>query len=128
MSDEAFALLILENSYDLWDDIAQHDGEAGYKSQLKTLYTKNGAGTKKYQGWAPEGITRFRALVEEVKKDRATPNGKMFEKEQRNQKAAKKGSKKMGKKKKKSSIRNWKITMKNSVYQQMMTRQMRRTR
>ena len=94
VSDEAFALLILENSYELWDDLAQHDGEAGYKSQLKTLYTKNGAGTKKYQGWAPEGITRFRALVEEVKKDRATPNGKMFEREQRNQKAAKKGSKK----------------------------------
>jgi hypothetical protein len=69
-SDEAFGLLILENSWMMWKEMAEktdHDGEV---ITNKTKYTLNGAGTKKNGGWKHEGIKRFNELAQMVKADR----------------------------------------------------------
>jgi hypothetical protein len=87
VSDEAFALLLLENSYDRWFDLYKSN-EGGvmrqrgvkqrrFESDVPTLYTRGGIKYDKYQskegekkGWSDEGITRFNQLFEMVKQDR----------------------------------------------------------
>jgi len=68
-TDEAFALLLLENSYDRWRAMAfSEDGT----SDEDTRYTRGKAvgGSRKYEGWTEDGRTRFNELVKFVKKDR----------------------------------------------------------
>lgn len=91
VSDEAFALLLLENSYDRWLDIfttnkgavMQQRGvrQRGFQSDTPTLYTSGGIKydkadvTKAVKGWSDMGIERFNCLFEQVKQDRmANPN------------------------------------------------------
>ena len=49
-SDEAFGLLLLENSWLLWREMAVKDDD-DEKMLQKSKYTMNGAGTKKNGGW-----------------------------------------------------------------------------
>jgi len=95
ISDEAFALLLLENSSARWLDIfANHKGpvmqrrgvkQRGFQSDVPTLYTRGGIKydktdkTQAVKGWSDEGIARFNALFDQVKQDRA--NYPDFEKE-----------------------------------------------
>jgi hypothetical protein len=88
ISDEAFALLLLENSYDRWLDIfcnnkgavMQRRGvkQRAFQSDTPTLYTKGGIKYDKtdmrqsVKGWSDEGIARFNVLFEQVKRDRET--------------------------------------------------------
>jgi len=80
VSDEAFALLLLENSWEVWLDMSKkaklgeaigkvkrHNSEGG---GLMTKYTTNGAYVKKNLGWSIEGRRRFVDLVKQVKHDR----------------------------------------------------------
>ena len=88
VSDEAFALLLLENSWDRWMDIYKHDQTAllprrgGQQRQLfschiPTKYTKGGykygnteeSGSNK-KGWSREGIQRYNELFALVDADR----------------------------------------------------------
>jgi hypothetical protein len=85
VSDEAFALLLLENSYDRWLDIfttnkgavMQQRGvrQRGFQSDTPTLYTSGGIKydkadvTKAVKGWSDMGIERFNCLFEQVKQD-----------------------------------------------------------
>jgi hypothetical protein len=68
-TDEAFALLLLENSYDRWRAMAE--SEDGTSREV-TKYTrgKSTGGSRKYEGWTEEGRTRFNELVKFVRKDR----------------------------------------------------------
>ena len=68
-SDEAFGLLLLENSWLLWREMAVKDDD-DEKMLQKSKYTMNGAGTKKNGGWKAEGINRFNELAQMVKADR----------------------------------------------------------
>jgi hypothetical protein len=82
-SDEAFGLLLLENSWDVWVTMSENKrqgrpmGKAkggdngGRAGELMTRYTMNGAHVKKHQGWSQEGLDRFVDLAELVKEDRA---------------------------------------------------------
>ena len=86
VSDEAFALLLLENNYDRWVDIYRlQEGEVAprrgqkrreFESDTPTKYTKGGIvynETDKNdspKGWSAEGINRFNELFDLVKKDR----------------------------------------------------------
>jgi hypothetical protein len=70
VSDEAFALLLVENSWEAWNHLAKR--EKGDVSVIKSLYTLNGAGTRKNHGWTKEGLLRYIALIDSVKKDRVT--------------------------------------------------------
>ena len=88
-SDEAFTLLLLENSYDRWVDLydikkktSQEDSVSTprkrIRSDKRTLYTNGGVkyhfgdgvegGTRK--GWGPLGIERFNVLYKAVALDR----------------------------------------------------------
>jgi hypothetical protein len=87
VSDEAFALLLLENSYDRWFDLYTSNPEGvmqqrgikqrHFQSDVPTLYTRGGIKYNKYQskegekkGWSDGGIIRFNELFEMVKRDR----------------------------------------------------------
>jgi hypothetical protein len=88
VSDEAFALLLLENSFDRWLDIyrlrkGQVTPKRGQKrrefeSDVPTKYTKGGFvynQTDKNndpKGWNASGIKRYNELFEIVRKDRKT--------------------------------------------------------
>ena len=80
VSDEAFALFLLENGWDVWKALA--DGGTGHKrAQLPTTkYSLRGPGTKKFQGWTEQGITRFNELFDKVKENRLNDEG-VFEKD-----------------------------------------------
>jgi len=78
LGDEAFGLLLLENSWKVWKQAAADgameetaDGDDG-----KTLYTLNGPGTKKNGGWKKEGLQRYVDLVAMVKTDRISDDGR----------------------------------------------------
>ena len=73
VSDEAFALLLLVNSWDLWTET---DATATTK---QSKYTRNGAGTKKNEGWTRDGLVRFNELAKMVKMDRSMPHATTFE-------------------------------------------------
>ena len=87
VSDEAFALLLLENSYDRWFDLfSKNEGlvmqqrgvkQRRFQSDVPTVYTRGGIKYDKYQskegekkGWSDDGIIQFNELFEMVKQDR----------------------------------------------------------
>ena len=94
-SDEAMALLLLENSYDRWIDLWKLNGydypevtkgersnkKRNSKSKIVAKYTSGGIFYKKgendelshksnLKGWSDDGIQRYNALYKEVLKDR----------------------------------------------------------
>ena len=91
VSDEAFALLLLENSWKRWVDIYRlQKGEVTpkrgqkrreFESDVPTKYTKGGIIYDKTvknndpKGWSAEGIERFNELYDMVKKDRKAHKG-----------------------------------------------------
>jgi len=89
-SDEAFAILLIENSFDAWMKQAEekitpngHIGinpiDQGNYQSGKTKYTANGAGTKKDKGWSEEGLIRYNELCEMVWMNRQEDHSKEFE-------------------------------------------------
>ena len=95
VSDEAFALLLFENNYDRWLDMANNNNWSS--SGVLPLYTTGGNGNQTpkqgdskpaktnnsspcmYQGWSIHGIRRFNELFDLVKKERATQLGRDWE-------------------------------------------------
>lgn len=92
VSDEAFTLLLLENVWDIMHEVSveeffvpkkrkrsqqantndqevEDSGQVG-KRLLIGRWTKDWRGSKKYGGWAPDGIARYNELVELVTNDR----------------------------------------------------------
>jgi hypothetical protein len=88
VSDEAFVLLLLENSFDRWQDIYRlRKGEVTpkrgqkrreFESDVPTRYTKGGIVYDKMvknndpKGWSAGGIKRYNKLYATVKEDRKT--------------------------------------------------------
>ena len=89
VSDEAFALLLLENSQDRWLDIYKSENgkvhtkrnqlKRQWESDVPTAFTDGGIkyneGQKKkkkkgFKGWNEAGILRFNVLFDAVKSDR----------------------------------------------------------
>jgi hypothetical protein len=68
-TDEAFAILLLENGRDKWEAMARSENG---KSTEPTKYTrtKKEGGTRKYEGWSDEGLERFNELLGLVQSDR----------------------------------------------------------
>jgi hypothetical protein len=87
VSDEAIALLLLENSFERWLDLfTNHKGpvmqqrgvkQHEFQSDIPTLYTRGGikynktSVTQLVKGWSAEGILHFNRLFDLVKRDRA---------------------------------------------------------
>ena len=82
-SDEALALLIVENNYARWVDMAKNNNTR--TSRIMPKFTNGGvsdgdvASSRQYQGWSDEGLSRFNELFQAVSEDRATECGKQFE-------------------------------------------------
>jgi hypothetical protein len=85
VSDEAFALLIFENSYETWCDMLKTNNTKN--SGVFCKYTNGGSSTgrnassRRYQGWNAEGIKRFNVLFDLVKADRTKSHARFFEDE-----------------------------------------------
>ena len=94
-SDEAFALLLLENNEYKWRhefDLKQqkttsdgHNLKINEEDLLPSKYSSSGCNkqkkgfTKRYNGWTKEGIERFNTLLVKVRQDRKE-NGGLFDK------------------------------------------------
>ena len=72
ISNKAFALVLLVNSWDVWSDTTNSGGS-------KTRFTRNGAGTKKNEGWTQEGLEQFNQKARTVRTDWKTTTRKLFE-------------------------------------------------
>ena len=83
VSDEALAILIIENNFDTWWDMAKRN--ITKDSGVGRKYTNGGtsAGTKassrRYQGWSADGIKRFNEIFDLVKLNRSLLVAKSFE-------------------------------------------------
>lgn len=78
IADEALALVVLENNFLEWIEIAK--GNEIDKKSRKTKYTHGGVnhdGTKK--GWTLEGKLRFNCIFDEVQRQRETRTSKQLE-------------------------------------------------
>ena len=85
-SDEAFTLLLIENSYARWVSIYDKSGgipsqrrgdtKRSFDSDIEAKYTRGGIKlscdktSQKRKGWTPEGITRFNTLFAQVRRDK----------------------------------------------------------
>jgi hypothetical protein len=69
MTDEALCLLLLENSWDKWVDMAVN--KTG-KSDVESKFTSGGIGknSKKYMGWSRDGLKRFNTLRSQIESER----------------------------------------------------------
>jgi hypothetical protein len=85
-SDEAFGLLLLENSYDRWSKMWEIQDYKNEKKQApRSRYTNSGdtrgerGSNRKLEGWSTEGYQRFDALHKLVTADREKPSRATFE-------------------------------------------------
>ena len=81
VSDEAYGVLALENSIELWTHEVvnkfRKDGGKPADHQKTTMvprkkYTSNAAAAKKFGGWDRAGIARYNSLYNQVEKERET--------------------------------------------------------
>ena len=82
VTDEAFRLLVLENSWDQWSYLLSKGRRSVNKDDTNVAMTKwmsNPCAAKKYQGWDMAGIVRFNALCANVVESRKDDGGKKFE-------------------------------------------------
>ena len=76
ISDEAFALIVVENNWERWVDMHE---QKNFKSSNvmpkftnagKTRYSGNGSSNQKFKGWSAAGLKRFNEIFLMVKQDR----------------------------------------------------------
>jgi hypothetical protein len=80
IGDEALALLYIENSRHIWENMKETGNTK--KSSLTPKYTVSGdkgGGGERYSGWNKEGRKRFNALFEKLEKERESEVGKVFD-------------------------------------------------
>ena len=72
VSDEAFALLVLENSWLRWKYIFDHNiQDFKDKKKVKARYTKDiREGNASFDGWTVKGLQKYNKLICKVMKDR----------------------------------------------------------
>ena len=72
ISDEAYTLLLLENVYEKWLKIKQHQQPGEKRTIVKGKYTdpEKGASNEKYKGWTVDGIQRYNQLYQKVQHNR----------------------------------------------------------
>ena len=68
-SDEAFAILCVENNIEAWDYMISLDANKG-PNMPPPKYTRNRKDSGKHHGWSPDGINRFNELHEDIESKR----------------------------------------------------------
>ena len=81
VTDEAFALLLMVNSWEKFEYMADNPEMENKTEVPETRYTEKKGRNRKMQGWSSEGIDKFNNLCVSVMADRESEEGKMFEKE-----------------------------------------------
>ena len=81
VSDEAFALLLLVNSWDKFEFLSESDMRDVGSDAPPTLFTEKRGRNKKMQGWSNQGIDKFNQLCQFVIADRSSAEGQKFEME-----------------------------------------------
>jgi hypothetical protein len=91
MTDEAFAYLVLENSWDVWFQryVTFKNEEIPKYLQIKCVYTNNGGVGARYGGWSSQGYTQFNVYYEKIVMMRSTQNSIDLEETFRKMQAAK---------------------------------------
>ena len=79
VSDEAYALLVLENSWDRMKDDAEHPERKARVGNIPTKYTMQLQNNRKFKGWSDAGKIRFNELCGQIENDRASEEGLEFE-------------------------------------------------
>ena len=79
VSDEAFAMLLMINSWDKFEYLADHPEIEDKATVPSTKFTEEKGRNRKLQGWTREGINTFNKLCQDVMEDRASKEGKRFE-------------------------------------------------
>jgi len=79
VSDEAFAFLLMQNSWAKFEYMAENCEVDDRKDLPETLFTEKRGRNRKLQGWSEEGIDHFNQLCLMVEEDRASEAGKQFE-------------------------------------------------
>jgi hypothetical protein len=96
VSDEAFAILTLENNWDRWMAMAIADLWKTSPVPTKWTVTKDKstiaapregdaatqkceAEARRFRGWSAKGILRYNQLFDQIKKERTTPRAERFE-------------------------------------------------
>lgn len=85
-SDEAFALLLLENYWDQWStmDLAEYRNQRAFdaaankvtrRATIHGKWTKGALGATRYGGWEEAGMERFNQLYDFVVADRLEQEG-----------------------------------------------------
>ena len=59
VSDEAYTIAYIENSYDAWKAEAEDTDKKGKANYPERVFTNNSSSSTKYGGWTNEGITRY---------------------------------------------------------------------
>jgi hypothetical protein len=81
ISDEAFALLLLSNSWEVFFEYALGNCEAGQKDEqkVKPKYTGKRGGSRRFEGWTRDGIAAYNRLCMQIVEDRRSTMGDLFE-------------------------------------------------
>ena len=79
VTDESFALLVLENNWDFW--VAKGEDDEATAGDNPPRYTNESRTSGKGRGWNDEGKIRLNELRKMVTKDRAASHAAEFEKD-----------------------------------------------
>ena len=76
ISDEAFALIVVENNWERWVDMHEQNNFKSsnimpkFTNAGKTQYSSNGSSNQKYKGWSAAGLKQFNEIFLMVKQNR----------------------------------------------------------
>jgi hypothetical protein len=81
VSDEAFALLLLSNSWEVFEEYATNEKNNNFKRDIKAKakYTSKRGGSRRFEGWTQEGIALYNKLSQRIVADRNSLMGEQFE-------------------------------------------------
>lgn len=77
VTDESFALVILENNWTLWTEQGEDSGATA--AMFPPKYTGEAKVAGRNKGWSLEGKKRLNLLTGNVREDRAMPHASVFE-------------------------------------------------
>jgi hypothetical protein len=113
VSNEAFALLLLSNSWEVFEEHAMSKNEGRQKeTKTRPKYTGKMGGSRRFEGWTRDGIETYNTLCRQLVKDRASVFGEQFEIEflkYMSEKSGKKHQRSGGKNTDRRALRAWRV-------------------
>lgn len=79
ISDEAYTLIVIENSYKRWKAEAEDENKENKQGWPLPLWTSDPQAATLFNGWKREGIDKYRNLMFELNTRRRTPDQEKLE-------------------------------------------------